>query len=223
MGSRRIGGVVFDMDGLMLDTESIYKATWQQAARELGFPLDDAFYLTLVGRPNIDGEREIARKFGEAFPLDEFQARWPVLWRGHVEQHGIPRKPGLIELLDFLDERGLKRAVATSSERDYTDFSLGHAGLGERFAVFVTGEEVKHGKPAPDIYAEAARRLGLHPAECVALEDSDAGILAASRAGMTALLIPDLKSPSEEAKKAAAGVFPTLHEARAYIGSLIAS
>jgi beta-phosphoglucomutase-like phosphatase (HAD superfamily) len=99
-------------------------------------------------------------------------------------------------MLAFVEARGLSCAVATSSDIDYATFSLRHGGLDGRFPVIVTGEEVTHGKPAPDIYLEAARRLGVPPASCVALEDSEAGILAARAAGMRALLIPDGAAPT---------------------------
>jgi HAD superfamily hydrolase (TIGR01509 family) len=212
--------IVLDMDGTMLDTEPLYQAAWQRAAADLGCELDDAFYLTLVGRSTADGEDEIARRFGGSFPLAEFRMRWPDLWRTRVEAEGIPTKPGLLELLTWVEERRLPVGVATSSDRDYAAFSLRRAGLGGRFATVVTGDEVDHGKPAPDIYLEAARRLGVDPSHAFAVEDSDAGTLAANRAGMSVLLIPDLKPPSAEATAAACRVLGSLFEARAFMAAL---
>jgi HAD superfamily hydrolase (TIGR01509 family) len=208
------------MDGTMLDTEPLYKAAWQRAAADLGFDLDDAFYLGLVGRSTADGEDALSRRFGGSFPLAEFRMRWPVRWRTRVEAEGIPTKPGLLELLTWVDERHMPLAVATSSDRDYAAFSLRRAGLDGRVATLVTGDEVDHGKPAPDIYLEAARRLGVDPSHALAIEDSDAGALAAHRAGMSVLLIPDLKAPSAEATAAACRVVGSLFEARAYIATL---
>jgi HAD superfamily hydrolase (TIGR01509 family) len=208
------------MDGTMLDTEPLYKAAWQRAAADLGFDLDDAFYLGLVGRSIADGEDALSRRFGGSFPLAEFRMRWPVRWRTRVEAEGIPTKPGLLELLTWVDERHIPLAVATSSDRDYAAFSLRRAGLDGRVATLVTGDEVDHGKPAPDIYLEAARRLGVDPSHALAIEDSDAGALAAHRAGMSVLLIPDLKAPSAEATAAACRVVGSLFEARAYIATL---
>jgi HAD superfamily hydrolase (TIGR01509 family) len=179
-----IGAVIFDVDGLMLDTEPLYKVAWQAAAAELGHRLNDRSYARLVGRPTADCEQELMRQFGPAFPLDRFRRRWPALWQAEVAAHGIQQKPGLLEFLTFLDAQWLPVAVATSSEADYATFSLRHAGLEGRFSVVVTGDEVPRGKPAPDIYLETARRLQVAPGACVAVEDSEAGILAASRAGM---------------------------------------
>jgi beta-phosphoglucomutase len=217
----RIAAVVLDMDGLMLDTEPLYKAAWQRASADVGYELDDASYLRLVGRDNEDGERELEKQFGPGFPMTRFRERWSRLWRLLADDGGIRAKPGLLEFLSFAEDRGLPLAVATSSDRDYTEFSLGRAGIRERFGIVVTGDQVAHGKPAPDIYIESARRLGLDPSSCVVLEDSDAGILAASRAAMVPLLIPDLKPPSEEAAAAAFRVLPSLHEARLLIAELI--
>ena len=217
-----IGAVVFDMDGLMLDTEPFYKVAWQATATELGYRIDDRFYATLVGRPTEDGERALVGRFGPDFPLERFRARWPALWQAEVAAHGIQQKPGLREFLAFLDGQGLPVAVATSSETDYTTFSLRQAGLEGRFRDVVTGDEVARGKPAPDIYLEAARRLQVAPAACVVLEDSEAGILAANRAGMSALLIPDGTRPSEGAVQAAFGVLDSLSEAHRLVARLVA-
>ncbi len=209
------------MDGLMLDTESIYKQAWQKAATECGYILDDYFYLTLVGQPNPACEAALLDHFGKDFPVVDFRARWSGLWRAEVEASGIPTKAGLFELLSFLREHQLSVAVATSSDRDYASLSLRAAGLAALFDHIVTGDKVVRGKPAPDIYLESARRLGVEPSQCIALEDSDAGVLAASAAGITTMMVPDLKAPSPEARDAAFCVVASLLEAREEIASLM--
>ena len=215
-----ITALVFDMDGLMLDTEPIYRHAWQCAGGELGYTLDDEFYETLVGRPNPDCEAILVRKFGAGFPLEAFRARWPMLWRSRADAHGINTKPGLLELLAFAEKNNLRVAVATSSDAEYTKFTLGRAGLDDRFEVLVTGDEVQRGKPNPDIYLEAARRLAVEPEQCVALEDSEAGIIAASSAGMVALMVPDLIEPSAAARRAAFRVLTSLLEAPEVVATL---
>jgi beta-phosphoglucomutase-like phosphatase (HAD superfamily) len=217
----RISAVVLDMDGLMLDTEPLYKAAWQQASEELGFNLDDLTYSMLIGRPTEDCEAELVGHFGPGFPLPHFRTRWPELWQLSVQDRGIPYKPGLLALLTFLDERCIPSAIATSSDADYTEFSLRNAGLAGRFGLIVTGDQVPQGKPAPDIYIEAARRLGQSPPDCIALEDSDAGVLAASAAGMRTLCIPDLKPPSKTAAHAAFRVLRSLDDARELIAATL--
>jgi HAD superfamily hydrolase (TIGR01509 family) len=213
--------VVFDMDGLMLDTEVIYKTAWQAASAELGYVIDDALWTRFVGRPNADCERDLLARFGTAYPLDRFRGRWPALWKAEAAASGIQRKAGLLDLLAFLERRRVPIAVATSTEADDAAFCLDAAGLAERFAVIVTGDQVARGKPAPDIYLEAARRLEVDPEQCVALEDSEAGILAAHQAGMLPLLIPDGAPPSPVATSAAFRVLSSLSEAERLLRSLL--
>ena len=207
---REIRAVVFDMDGLMLDTEPIYKRAWQAASAELGHCLEEGFYATFVGRPNDDCERLLLERFGAEFPLERFRARWRELWDADATANGIQTKPGLPELLAVLDTLKIPFAIATSSEAAETAFCLRAAGLEGRFPVRVTRDQIVHGKPAPDIYLEAARRLRTDPAQCVALEDSEAGILSASRAGMVPLLIPDGTPPTVTASITAFRVLPSL-------------
>ena len=218
-----IAAVILDMDGLMLDTESIYKQAWQKAAVECGYALDDEFYLTLVGQPNPACEEALCNRFGTTFPMADFRARWSSRWQTLVETSGIPTKVGLSELLSFLREHRLVVAVATSSDRDYASLSLRAAGLAGLFDQIVTGDQVERGKPAPDIYLESTRRLGLTPAQCIALEDSDAGVIAASAAGIITVMVPDLKPPSVAARDAAFRVVASLREAREEIAALMSS
>jgi len=220
---REIRAVVFDMDGLMLDTEPIYKRAWQAAASELGCGLDDHFYATFVGRPNDDCEQLLLHRFGAQFPLAPFRLRWRELWDADATANGIRTKPGLLELLTLLDTLKIPFAIATSSEAGETEFCLRAAGLDGRFPVRVTRDQITHGKPAPDIYLEAARRLQIDPAQCVALEDSEAGILSASRAGMVPLLIPDGATPSTLATNAAFRVLPSLADVPAVLRDLLKS
>jgi beta-phosphoglucomutase-like phosphatase (HAD superfamily) len=209
------------MDGLIIDTEPLYKLAWQEALAELGHEIDDTAYLRFVGRSTEDCENDLARQLGSRFPLDTFRNRWPDIWRACARRDGIARKAGLTELLGFVQREAMPIALATASDASYTSFSLELADLQETFDVVVTGDQVSRPKPAPDIYLEAARRLGMDPDRCIALEDSEAGILAASRAGMIALLVPDMKQPSQDAMRAAFRVLESLHEARDIVADLI--
>ena len=208
-----LDAVILDMDGLMLDTEPLYKSAWQRAAFQLGFVLDEPFYFTLIGRTNAAGEMALKERFGANFPLPFSGNAGLNCGVKMPESVGIELKPGLLELLEYLAERKIPTAVATSSDQEYAAFSLRAAKVDtRRFAHVVTGEQVEKGKPAPDMYLEAARRLGVHPARCVALEDSDAGIESASAAGMIPLMVPDLKAPSAVAREKAFRVLTSLHE-----------
>jgi len=216
-----IHGIVFDMDGLALDSEPVYRDSWKMACAELGFALDDHAYERYIGRPTPECEPELAEHFGPSFPLPAFQSLWPKIWTRLARERGIAPKPGLADLVSLLEKRRIPFALATSSDREYTDVTLRAARLTELFPTVITRDEVARGKPAPDVYLEAAQRLGLPPAECLALEDSDAGVLAAASAGMPIICIPDLKAPSDAASHAAYRVVANLGEARQLIEPLI--
>ena len=211
----RVDAVVFDMDGLMIDTEAPVQACCQMAASEMGFTLDDEFYVdALVGRGWDDCYEALSARFGPVFSISEFVRRFNDKWKLHLRA-GIEVKPGLRELLAMLRSRCVPIAVATSTDSDEAKASLASARLTETFNAFVTGDQVKCGKPDPEIYLTAAACLGVSPRACVALEDSSPGALAASRAGMTTLLIPDGgRTPTAEASQAAFRVLPSLREAR---------
>ena len=216
----QVSAVIFDMDGLLVDTEPIYQRAWRQAASELGYALDDDLYSRFVGRPTPDCEAIMLVRFGEEFPLQRFRERWPSLWRTDVDQNGVPAKPGAEEILALVERRRLPMALATSSEPEYVEATLRSAALANRFTTVVTCDDVSRGKPEPDIYLEAARRLGVPPSDCVALEDSEAGIIAIERAGMTGLLVPHWPA-SPRARRAALRVAETLHEAKGVLEALL--
>jgi HAD superfamily hydrolase (TIGR01509 family) len=215
-----IDAVIFDMDGLMLDTEPIYKLAWQRAADDLGFDLHDELYLTLIGRTNADGEALLRDAFGPTFAVDAFRQRWADYWYDQIATSGAPMKAGLDDVLRLLDEHRIPKAIATSSNRDDAVFVLND--LANRFDVLITGHDVAHGKPAPDIFLLTARRLGVAPARCLVLEDSEAGITAAHRAGMLAIMIPDLKHPSPEVAALAYRVCSSLHDVRDLLSRIYA-
>jgi beta-phosphoglucomutase len=217
----QISAVVFDMDGLMVDTESINRLAWQQAAGDLGYALTDEFYFTLLGRTTGDCESLVQGRLGPEFPMDEFRLRRRRLWKAQVDGGGIAAKPGLLDLLSFLEARRIPLAVATSSQALSAESSLRSAGVRDRFGIIVSGDQVACGKPAPDIYLEAARRLGVESTSCVALEDSDSGVHAACAAGMTTVMVPDLKPPSPESRARAFCVVGSLYEARTAIEEIL--
>lgn len=212
----QVAAVIFDMDGLMIDTEGPVQACCQRAAADMGFDLDDEFYVSeLVGRGWTDCDAALMSRFGWQFSCAEFRTRFERLWEIRLGSHGINVKPGFRELFVFLRSTPTLVAVATSTHGAEAAISLRAAGIDERFDAFVTGDEVTTGKPAPEIYLTAAARLGVDPRQCVALEDSSAGVLAASRAGMTTFLVPDNgRKPTREAETVAFQVLPSLHAVR---------
>ena len=213
--------VIFDMDGLMIDTEPIYKTSWQRAASAVGYDLTDEMYLGLVGMNDYDAEQILLDTFGRGFPLGFFRELWPRFWHEAVADDGIPVKHGLVDLLDLLGSKNVPCGVATSTRADLAEKSLFSSNLGGRFRVIVTGEQVLKGKPAPDIYLRVAELMGTEAKSCIVLEDSDAGVLSAASAGMTVFMIPDLKPPSSDAAAAAYKILPSLMEARREISEIL--
>jgi HAD superfamily hydrolase (TIGR01509 family) len=205
-----IRAVIFDMDGLLLDTEPIYRVAWQKASAHFGRELTDAMYARLAGRNRVDAERMLAAEFGEDFPIEVFKVEAKRREESEFSAHPIPTKPGVEELLSLLESRNIPRAVATSSERERAVRWLAGAGLLGRFGAVATGDEVAHGKPAPDIYLLAAKRLGVGSEDCLVLEDAEPGIRAARAAGMSVYHVPDMIPPSAESARLANGRFDSL-------------
>ncbi len=205
-----IRAVIFDMDGLMLDTEPLYRIAWKQASAECGFDLTDEIYKKLVGRSRKDGFEALAEAFGPEFSLQKFQACVQIREANAFSGAPIPKKPGLDSLLTFLEARNIPKAVATSTERHRALPTLNSAGLLHRFETVVTGDEVARGKPFPDIFLLTAERLGVEPAACLVLEDAESGVVAASNAGMQVYMVPDLVPPSNATRQLAQGVFTSL-------------
>jgi HAD superfamily hydrolase (TIGR01509 family) len=211
MFGKPVEAVIFDMDGLLIDSEAVYIAAMQEAARSLSLEMSLAFCHSMIGIPRRECNVMIQGLYGADFDLDRFRS----LYSGHVRRlldERIPVKTGVVELLDLLDRLGLPRAVATSAARETVEHHLGRAGLLERFHAIATRDDVEHAKPAPDIYLEAARRLGVTPAHCVALEDSGVGLTAAHAAGMMAVMVPDILQPTDEIRAKAVHVAANLHE-----------
>jgi HAD superfamily hydrolase (TIGR01509 family) len=207
------------MDGLMLDTEPLYRKAWKQAAAECGFLLSDDIYAHLVGRTTRDAEAELLAAFADGFSLDRFRRLREKFEAQTFGAGPLPKKPGLDALLDLLDARRIPKAVATSTKRQRAENQLRALGLLSRFGAIVGGDEVAAGKPEPDIYLLAAQRLGVEPVRCLVLEDAEAGIVAATRAGMQAYLVPDLNTPPLEPVSRATAKFDSLSDVARHLQS----
>jgi HAD superfamily hydrolase (TIGR01509 family) len=188
--------VIFDMDGLMLDTEAPARRAWESAARTLGCEFDLGLCRQMIGRNFGDCIALIRARHGPDYPVDQLTSAWATDYDAIVAAEGISLKPGLDEILDLLDERGIATAVATSTRRERARAKLDRVGLLHRFAALIGGDEVARGKPAPDIFIAAAARLNVPARDCIVLEDSEPGIIAAAAAGMTPVMVPDLHPPS---------------------------
>jgi len=212
MELRRPAAVIFDMDGLMLDTEPLAARAWGEAAAALGVGFDMALAQAMIGRNFADCGAMLRAHYAAPYPVDALLGRWHAAYDSIVEREGITLKPGVRELLEWLEANAIPRAVATSTRRERARGKLERTALLDRFHDLVGGDEVARGKPAPDIYVEAARRLGTNAASCIALEDSEPGVRAALAAGMTPIMVPDLHPPSLELVALDVVVLPSLHE-----------
>ena len=209
--------VIFDMDGLMFDTERIAVDSWRHAGDQLGFSISPEMVIETIGLNRKDTKAMLLRHLTDGFPYEEARRHRIRYAEETIAMNGVPVKEGLFELLDDLDAAGILKAVGTSTERARAQNLLELAGIRDRFDAVVCGDDVERGKPWPDIFLDAAAKLGCEPATCMVLEDSESGLTAAHRAGMLPVLIPDLKAPSSEALSLAFQVFSSLTEFRRYL------
>ena len=193
----RIRGVLFDMDGLVLDTEVLYQRFWMQAAHFYGYPMTHKQALGMRSIGEKDGSAKLKSWFGPDIDYHQVRNKRIELMDAFIAKEGVIPKPGIRELLAFLREKGIRTAIATSSPLDRARAHLGSVGLDILFDEICSGRQVASPKPAPDIYLFAAAKLRLKPEECLALEDSPAGIESAFRAGCFPVMIQDLDQPSD--------------------------
>jgi HAD superfamily hydrolase (TIGR01509 family) len=217
---RRPAAAIFDMDGLLLDTEALAARAWNEAAAELGVQFDEALALAMIGHSVPDCLAMLHARYGASYPVDALFDRWHATFDAIVARDGVSVKPGAVELIDWLERSAIPCAVATSTRRERARAKLGDAALLSRFRDVVGGDEVAHGKPEPDVYVEAARRLGVRAEQCVALEDSVPGVRAALAARMAAIMVPDLHGPPGDLVALDLLVLPSLHDVLEHLASL---
>ena len=213
---RPVKAVVFDMDGLLVDTEQVVFEAMRAAAGGSGLEMPLELFKRLVGLPSYVSDTIVVEHFGEDFDLESWRA---AVWRhfNEIAAGGVALKAGVIELLDTLDARGLPRAIATSSGREAVEHSLGPHRLIERFDAVISRELQARHKPDPDPFLKAAAAIEVPPEDCLALEDSHNGVRAAAAAGMMTVMVPDLLDPTDEMRELALHIAEDLHEVRRLI------
>ena len=204
--------VIFDMDGLIFDTERIYYKAWQESAATHGYHISWEIYAQIVARNSRYIEKVLKEILGEALPYDAICERKRAISDHMIAEEGIVKKEGLLELLDYLDKQGIKKAVATSSMREKALNYLELGEIKERFDWIICGSDVEESKPNPEIFLKVAAHFGIEPKHCMVLEDSRLGIQAAKAAGMTGIFIPDLVQADEEILGNASGQVTCLKE-----------
>lgn len=192
-----INALIFDMDGLMFDTERLMKAGWEEACREMGFTLTEYHLSQMRGGTRERSSRLFEEWFHGTVDYDQGRAIRTRYQRDHIEKYGVPVKKGLMELLTYLKERRIPAAVATSTARKEASRYWDMAGVTPYLTASVCGDEVTKGKPDPEIFLTAAKKLKTPPAQCLILEDSLNGIRAAKAAGALSCMVPDL-TPADD-------------------------
>ncbi|MCL2720354.1 MAG: HAD family phosphatase [Treponema sp.] len=190
--------VIFDMDGLMLDTENMTIPHWETAGNLFGYKITKDIVLRTVGISSIEAKNVFLKEFGMDFPYKEIQEEFRSLMKKEIEATGVQKKKGLDYLLESLTTAGIPFGVATSSSRATAFYMLEKAGIIEKFTAITGGDEVKNGKPSPDIFLLAAKKLGFSPSVCVGFEDSTAGLRGLHAAGIRSIFIKDIIEPPQE-------------------------
>ena len=210
---RTVRAVVFDMDGLLVDTETVIFRAMQHVAQGIGGELPFTTFQRMVGLQDAASNQILIEHFGEAFDL----AAWTLAVRAHSHEQmaaGVALKAGVQEIVDFLEEAGIPRAIATSSSLAAVQRNLTPHGLVARFQALVTKDVQTRGKPHPEPFLKAAEALGVAPGDCLALEDSHNGVRAAAAAGMMTIMVPDMLHPTEEMRTLTVRIAADLHEVR---------
>lgn len=213
--ARPIEAVVFDMDGLLLDTERLSRRSWIASGADLGLDIPISALTAIIGGRRNSVEATFRAELGDDFPVDALYERHAVHYYANLNSASAEslRKPGVLALLDWMDSVGMRRAIATSTLTAGAAKKLALSELSTRFDIVVTGDQVAHSKPAPDIFLEAASRLGVPPEHCVAFEDSDLGMLSALSAGMRVIGVPDLKPMHDDVRPRVHAVLESLEHA----------
>jgi beta-phosphoglucomutase len=192
---REFKGVVFDMDGVLINSEPKIKLCAQISAKELGYTISNETYTSWMGLPSREIRLAIQETMGTEFPIEVFYESYRKNWNNNLEKHGMDAQPGIAELLAQLTELGIPFSVATSTDRSHALKSLELSGLLPFIKLLIGGDQVTKGKPDPEIFIAAAELINVPSSQCIALEDTPIGITAAANAGMFTIMVPDIVVP----------------------------
>ena len=204
-------GVIFDMDGVLFDTERVYQETWHEIAAERQLVLDSGFLRAITGTSGTTMLR-VVEQFYHVSDGAEIIRQCMKRVQEKLSVH-VPVKTGVHEILQFFREENMRIAIASSSSREQIESNLRMTGLRGYFDEIVSGKEVAHGKPAPDIFLRAAEQIGCRPEDCFVFEDSENGVKAGSAAGCATIMVPDLMEPSPEIRTYCSKICPDLRQA----------
>lgn len=205
-----INAVIFDMDGVLIDTEKHYNVAWCEAARLAGYDFTREHALMLRSCDANMASQMMKKIFGEEFDYFAIREVRRKIVAERLEKYGLEKKPGIDEILEYLQINGIKAAVATATPIELTLQHLEKIGVKDKFDKIVSAKQVEHGKPAPDVYLYACSQIGEKPENCIAVEDSPNGIKSAYAAGCKPVMVPDLTQPDDEIKPLLYGGADTL-------------
>lgn len=215
-----IKGAVFDMDGLMFDTERLVYESWQTMMTKSGYEYNLDIFKNTIGLRIDEARKYYSSVYGEDFDYPPLRQKCRELFMKRIESEGVPIKKGLVQLLEYLRENNVKTAVATSTSAQTANQIIKLAGVYDFFDDIICGTDVKYGKPHPEIFLTAAKRLELSPCDCVAFEDSINGIKSAYAAKMKTVMVPDYLQPTEDVLPMISFLCSDLSEAVNYISGL---
>lgn len=215
-----IKAIIFDMDGLMIDSERVTFECYQERLKDMNLTMDEEFYKTLLGKPIKGIYQRFYDVYGNDFPIENVIQDVHQLMADRFETEGVPVKKGLVELLHYLKDNNYKTIVATSSNRDRVDKILAQAKITEFFDDSICGDEVTKGKPNPEVFLKSCQKLGVNVDEAIVLEDSEAGIQASYDANIKVICIPDMKYPEKQYEEKTFKILKDLTEVTAYLKSL---
>lgn len=213
--------VIFDMDGLMYDTETIGLECLTKAAKKFGYTIDREFGLSSIGMNAYDYRKMVKAKFGDDYPFDQVSHESRMTRMSHFRKYGIAVKPGLKELIDYLKENNVKIALASSSSKETIDEYNRLAGFDDCFDFIIAGDMVIHSKPDPEIFLKVLEHFKVAKQEALVLEDSRNGIMASYNAQIPVICVPDLVKHSEEITKLTYATLPSLFEVKEIIETRI--
>lgn len=220
INNREIESVIFDMDGLMFDTERLAEKCWESAGRKFGFDIERKIYKQITGLNIKRAKKIFLAHFGNDFPFDEVRNERIKIANETVKEEGVPVKTGLFELLEYLKNKEIKTGLATSTEQTRAELLLDMSDSKKYFNAITYGDSVINGKPDPEIFLTTSGKLQVHPENCIVLEDSEHGIEAAYNADMLPIMIPDTIEPNENIKGKVFKIFDSLNDVKKYLHSL---